>query len=91
MAVTESLKHSVWECKYHVVFIPKCRRKTLYGKLREYLGEVFCDLAKQRESKIEEGHLMGDHVHKLISIHLWFVVMLGCFIGLKILSDLTLC
>lgn len=68
MAVTESLKHSVWECKYHVVFIPKYRRKALYGKLREYLGEVFRDLAKQRESKIVEGHMMGDHVHMLISI-----------------------
>ena len=48
MAVTESLKHSIWECKYHEVFIPKYRRKALYGKLREYLGEVFRDLAKQR-------------------------------------------
>ncbi len=65
MAVTESLKHSVWECKYHVVFIPKYRRKALYGELREYLGEVFLDLAKQRESKIVEGHMMGDHVHML--------------------------
>jgi len=68
VAVTESLKHSVWECKYHVVFIPKYRRKALYGKFREYLGEVFRDLAKQRESKMVEGHLMGDHVHMLISI-----------------------
>ena len=68
MPVTESLKHSVWECKYHVVFIPKYRRKALYGKLREYLGEVFRDLAKQRECKIVEGHMMGDHVHMLISI-----------------------
>lgn len=68
MPVTESLKHSVWECKYHVVFIPKYRRKALYGKLREYLGEVFRDPAKQRECKIVEGHMMGDHVHMLISI-----------------------
>ena len=51
-----------------MVFITKYRRKALYGKLREYLGEVFRDLAKQRESKIVEGHMMGDHVHMLISI-----------------------
>jgi putative transposase len=64
----ESLSHSKWECKYHVVFIPKCRRKTLYGQLRQYLGEVFRKLAEQKESRIEEGHLMPDHVHMLISI-----------------------
>lgn len=65
---TESLNHSKWECKYHVVFIPKRRRKTLYGALRKYLGEVFHRLARQKESQIEEGHLMADHVHMLISI-----------------------
>ncbi|WP_456378155.1 IS200/IS605 family transposase [Thiolapillus sp.] len=64
----KSLRHSKWECKYHVVFIPKCRRKTLYGQLRKYLGEVFHELARQKESRIEEGHLMVDHVHMLISI-----------------------
>ena len=64
----KSLRHSRWECKYHVVFIPKCRRKTLYGQLRRYLGEVFQRLAGQKESRIEEGHLMLDHVHMLISI-----------------------
>ncbi len=64
----KSLRHSRWECKYHVVFIPKCRRKTLYGQLRRYLGEVFHRLAGQKESRIEEGHLMLDHVHMLISI-----------------------
>jgi len=65
---TESLSHSKWECKYHVVFIPKRRRKTLYGALRKHLGEVFHRLAGQKESRIEEGHLMPDHVHMLISI-----------------------
>lgn len=65
---TESLNHSRWECKYHVVFIPKRRRKTLYGALRKHLGEVFHRLAGQKESRIEEGHLMPDHVHMLISI-----------------------
>src|SRR4029450_12943984 len=68
MDTVESLNHSVWDCKYHVVFIPKCRRKTLYGDLRQYLGEVFRTLARQKESRIEEGHLLADHVHMLISI-----------------------
>jgi putative transposase len=53
---------------YHVVFIPKCRRKVLYEQLRQHLGEVFRKLANQKESRIEEGHLMADHVHMLISI-----------------------
>ena len=64
----ESLKHTRWECKYHVVFIPKCRRKKLYEQLRQHLGEVFRQLAQQRESKILEGHMVVDHVHMLISI-----------------------
>jgi REP-associated tyrosine transposase len=64
----ESLSHSAWECKCHVVFIPKCRRRVLYEQLRRYLGEVFRKLVLQRESRIEEGHLMPDHVHMLISI-----------------------
>ena len=68
MDESESLSHSKWECKYHVVFIPKCRRLTLYEQLRRYLGEVFRKLAEQKESRIEEGHLMQDHVHMLISI-----------------------
>jgi putative transposase len=67
MDTFESLNHSVWECKYHVVFIPKCRRKTLYGQLRQHLGEVFRKLAVQKESRIEEGHLLQDHVHMLIA------------------------
>ena len=64
----ESLSHSKWECKYHVVFIPKCRRKMLYGKLRRHLGEVLRRLAEQKECRIEEGHLLADHVHMMISI-----------------------
>ncbi len=64
----DSLSHSKWECKYHVVFIPKCRRKTLYVQLRKHLGEVFRKLAGQKESRIEEGHLLPDHVHMLIAI-----------------------
>ena len=68
MQVYETLKHTTWECKYHVVFIPKCRRKTLYGQLRRDLGPVFRDLAGQRECEVIEGHLLLDHVHMLISI-----------------------
>ena len=68
MEDVESLSHTKWECKYHVVFIPKCRRKTLYGELRRYLGTVFKTLTEQKESRIEEGHLMMDHVHMMISI-----------------------
>ena len=63
-----NLNHTKWECKYHVVFIPKWRRKVLYGELRRYLGEVFRALAVQKESRIEEGHLMPDHVHMMIAI-----------------------
>ena len=62
------LQHSEWECKYHVIFIPKYRRKVLYGTLRQHLGEIFRRLARQKESEIEEGHLLGDHVHMMISI-----------------------
>jgi hypothetical protein len=50
----DSLSHSQWECKYHVVFIPKCRRKTLYEQSRRYLGELFRKLTEQKESRIEE-------------------------------------
>ena len=64
----KSLNHTRWECKYHVVFIPKCRRKTLYGKLRQHLGEVFRELAARKECCVEEGHLMPDHVHMMMSI-----------------------
>jgi putative transposase len=63
-----SLSHTKWECKYHVVFIPKCRRKTLYAELRPHLGEVFRKLAEQKESRVEQGHLLPDHVHILISV-----------------------
>jgi putative transposase len=68
MQAYESLKHTTWECKYHVVFIPKCRRKVLYGQLRRELGMVFRGLAEQKECKVEEGHLMPDHVHMLLSV-----------------------
>ena len=68
MTEAETLNHTKCECKYHVVFIPKYRRKALYRELRKHLGVVFRELAKQRECTIEEGHLMSDHVHMMISI-----------------------
>src|SRR5262249_17477648 len=64
----ESLKHTKWECKYHLVFIPKYRKKVLYGALRHQLGSLLRELARQRESQVEEGHLLRDHVHMLMSI-----------------------
>ncbi len=65
---TESLAHSKWECKYHVVWIPKYRRQALYAELRKHLGPVLRELARQRECVVEEGHLQLDHVHMLLSI-----------------------
>jgi putative transposase len=64
----ESLAHAKWECKYHVVWIPKYRRKALYAELRKHLGPVLRELAQQRECTVEEGHLQLDHVHMLLSI-----------------------
>ena len=64
----QSLSHTTWDCKYHLVWIPKYRKKVIYGQLRKYLGEVFRELALRKESKVIEGHLIGDHVHMLLSI-----------------------
>jgi putative transposase len=64
----ERLSHTTWDCKYHLVWIPKCRKKLIYGELRKYLGEVFRELSIQKESRVVEGHLMADHVHMLVSI-----------------------
>ena len=63
-----SLSHAVWDCKYHIIWIPKYRRKVLYGELRKNLGEMLRGLARQKESRVLEGHLMADHVHMFISI-----------------------
>ena len=68
MSNYRSLSHTKWDCKYHVVFIPKYRKKRIFGAIRRRLGDVFRSLAEQRESRIEEGHLMPDHVHMMISI-----------------------
>ena len=68
MRDSRTLNHTEWECKYHVVFIPKYRRKAIYGQIRAELRDVFRRLARQKESEIEEGHLAPDHVHMMISI-----------------------
>jgi putative transposase len=65
---TENLKHTKWECKYHVVFIPKYRRKVMYGEIRRELGPIIRELARQKESEVAEGHLMADHVHIMLSV-----------------------
>ncbi len=64
----ESLSHSRFDCKYHLVFVPKYRKKKLYGSIRKYLGPVFHELAQQKGCRILEGHMVQDHVHMLISI-----------------------
>ncbi len=64
----KSLAHSRWECKYHIVFIPKYRRKAIYGELRKLLGEIFHDLARQKECRIIEGHLLPEHVPMCLEI-----------------------
>jgi len=65
MREVSSLNHTRWECKYHIVFIPKYRKKVLFGQIRKEMGEVFHRLARQKESFIEEGHLIPDHVHSV--------------------------
>jgi putative transposase len=64
----QSLSHSKWNCKYHVVFVPKRRRKTVFGQIRKQLGPIFHELARQKECRILEGRLMVDHVHMCIEI-----------------------
>ena len=64
----QSLSHTRWDCKYHVVFIPKRRKKKVFGELRCHLGEIFHEVAGHKESKVVEGHLLSDHVHMCLSI-----------------------
>lgn len=64
----ESLSHSRWDCKYHVVFVPKYRKKAIYGQIKEFLRRTFHELAKQKGCEIVSGSLVSDHVHMLISI-----------------------
>ena len=70
----QSLSHTRWDCKYHVVFIPKKRKKVIFGTIRTYLGDIFHELAKMKGIEIVEGHLMRDHVHMCISIPPKFAV-----------------
>ena len=64
----QSMAHTKWDCKYHIVFIPKKRKKVIFGVIRKHLGSVLHELAGKKECKILEGHLMSDHVHMCISI-----------------------
>jgi len=73
----QSVSHSRWECTYQVVFIPKCRRKMLYGEIRKQLGVIFHELARQKEGQIIEGHLVSDHVHMCIKIPPTYAVASG--------------
>ena len=68
MTEFQSLSHSKWDCKYHVVFVPKCRKKVLYGKIREFLIPKFRELAVQKDCQIIKGNMVQDHVHMLIAI-----------------------
>ena len=68
MKMPESIAHTRWICKYHVVWIPKYRKKQLFGALRKEIAQVMKDLARQKECEILEGKLMPDHVHMLIAI-----------------------
>jgi putative transposase len=68
MDCAQSLSHTKWDCKYHVVWIPKCRQKVLYGKIRQHLADLLKDLAKQQGCEILEGHLRPNHIHILITI-----------------------
>lgn len=74
MSDYDSLSHSKWDCKYHLVFVPKRRRKLFFGKIRKEIGAIFHDLAKQKGCNIIEGHLMSDHVHMCIEIPPKFAV-----------------
>jgi putative transposase len=64
----QSLAHSKWDCKDHLVFVPKRRRRQLYGQIRRQLGAIFHALARQKECQIVEGHILPDHVHMCIAI-----------------------
>ena len=68
LAPEENIAHVRWECKFHMVFIPKFRRKSLFGLLKRNPGRVFHELVRQKECRIAEGHLMSNHVHILILI-----------------------
>ena len=68
MPIYASLSHSKWECKYHIVFVPKFRKKVLYGNIREFLKHTFHELARQKGCKIVGGHIVQDHIHMILSV-----------------------
>ena len=88
MKAYQSLSHTRWDCKYHIVFIPKYRKKLIYGALRKHLGEIFRELAKQRECSVVEGHLMIDQVHMCLSVPPKYSVsnVVGFMIGKSAIS-----
>ncbi|MDH4266693.1 MAG: IS200/IS605 family transposase [Deltaproteobacteria bacterium] len=79
----QSLSHSQWDCKYHVVFIPKKRRRVLFQQARRFLGAIFQALARQKEGQILEGHVMPDPVPMGIAIPPKYPVssVIGCLKG----------
>ncbi|MGH8546353.1 MAG: IS200/IS605 family transposase [Gammaproteobacteria bacterium] len=64
----QSLAHVKWECKYHVVIVPKYRRQSLFGHVRKRIGKIFQQFCRQKEIELVEGHAMLDHVHMVLSI-----------------------
>jgi putative transposase len=64
----QSQAHVKWECKYHVVILPKYRKKALYGRLRRHIGKILRDLCRQKEIELVEGKAMADHIHMLLSV-----------------------
>jgi putative transposase len=89
----QSLSHSKWDCKCHVVFIPKQRRKVLFGKVRQHVGEILHALARQKECQILEGHLLPDHVHMCIAIPPKYPVasVIGFLKGKRAIAVARLC
>ena len=69
MSSENSLSHTRWNCKYHIVFIPKCRRKVIDGKLRKDIGQIIRRLCEMKDVELIEGYSMPDHNHMLVSIH----------------------
>ena len=66
--IRDSLSHTKWLCKYHIVFTPKYRRKAIYGQYKESIGQILRQLCNYKGVEIIEGHLMPDHIHMLVSI-----------------------
>ncbi len=64
----QSLSHVRWDCKYHIMIIPKFRRRVIYGKVRKRIGEIIRDLCRQKRIELLEGHLMPDHIHMCLSV-----------------------